>query len=181
MFKRLKGLRPSPAMIVAVVALVAALGGTAIAGGVLNKKKVNKIITNRAPGLDVNSAKKADDAAKLSGTAAGGFQRFCEPGAIKGTLVIQTSAATPAAFTNVTGFNCSLPGNTTSSVQIKRNGLGDYTVKFLNGAGGSGSAVISANNLATATQNLNAESDGTAGEFHVQTSAEPATWSLIAF
>jgi hypothetical protein len=32
--------RPSPAMIVAIVALIAALGGTAIAGGVLNKKKV---------------------------------------------------------------------------------------------------------------------------------------------
>jgi hypothetical protein len=54
--------RPSPAMVVAIVALIAALGGTAIAGGVLNKKKVNKIITNRAPGLSVASAKNADNA-----------------------------------------------------------------------------------------------------------------------
>jgi hypothetical protein len=54
-------------MVVAVAALIAALGGTAIAGGVLNKKKVNTIISNRAPGLDVKSAKKADDADKLGG------------------------------------------------------------------------------------------------------------------
>jgi hypothetical protein len=56
--------RPSPAMVVAIVALVVALAGTAIAGGVLNKKKVNKIITHRAPGLTVASAK---DAATLGG------------------------------------------------------------------------------------------------------------------
>jgi hypothetical protein len=54
--------RPSPAMIVAIVALIAALGGSAIAGGVLTKKKVNKIITNRAPGLSVAHAKTADSA-----------------------------------------------------------------------------------------------------------------------
>jgi hypothetical protein len=54
--------RPSPAMVIAIVALIAALGGTAVAGGVLNKKKVNKIITNRAPGLSVASAKSADNA-----------------------------------------------------------------------------------------------------------------------
>lgn len=54
--------RPSPSMVVAIVALIAALGGTAIAGGVLTKKKVNKIITNRAPGLSVASAKNADNA-----------------------------------------------------------------------------------------------------------------------
>jgi hypothetical protein len=56
--KRIVG-RPSPAMVIAIVALVAALGGTAIAGGVLNKKKVNTIITNRAPGLSVASATSA--------------------------------------------------------------------------------------------------------------------------
>jgi hypothetical protein len=58
--------RPSPAMVVAIVALIAALGGTAIAGGVLNKKKVKNIsnnqITQRASGLSVSSAKSADSA-----------------------------------------------------------------------------------------------------------------------
>lgn len=54
--------RPSPAMIVAMVALIAALAGTAFAGGFVTKKKVNKIITNRAPSLAVSSAKTADTA-----------------------------------------------------------------------------------------------------------------------
>jgi hypothetical protein len=58
--------RPSPAMVVAIVALIAALGGTAVAGGVLTKKKVNKIITNRAPGLSVASAKSAENASNAS-------------------------------------------------------------------------------------------------------------------
>jgi hypothetical protein len=61
--------RPSPAMGVAIVALIVALGGTAIAGGVLNKKKVNKIITNRAPGLSVSHAKTADSATSASNLA----------------------------------------------------------------------------------------------------------------
>jgi hypothetical protein len=69
--------RPSPAMVVAIVALIAALGGTAVAGGVLNKKKVNRIISNRAPGLSVANAvkaAKADDADKVSGLAASALQ-----------------------------------------------------------------------------------------------------------
>ncbi len=37
--KKVLRLRPSPAMIIAIIALVAALGGTAIAGGVLTTKK----------------------------------------------------------------------------------------------------------------------------------------------
>src|SRR6476646_1290704 len=59
------GRRPSPAMVVAILALIAALAGTAVAGGVLNKKKVNNIITNRAPALSVahaSTAGKADSA-----------------------------------------------------------------------------------------------------------------------
>jgi hypothetical protein len=58
--------RPSPAMVIAIVALIAALGGTAIAGGVINKKKAkniaNNVVTQRAPGLSVASAKNADNA-----------------------------------------------------------------------------------------------------------------------
>jgi hypothetical protein len=58
--------RPSPAMVVAVVALIAALGGTAFAGGFITKKKAknvaNNVVTQRAPGLSVASAKTADSA-----------------------------------------------------------------------------------------------------------------------
>src|SRR5512144_2486202 len=57
--------RPSPAIVIAIVALIAALGGTAIAGGALNKKKVKKItnnqITKREPGLSVANAKNLGD------------------------------------------------------------------------------------------------------------------------
>jgi hypothetical protein len=53
-------------MVVAIVALIAALGGTAIAGGFITKKKAKKIAANQvnklAPGLSVASAKHADNA-----------------------------------------------------------------------------------------------------------------------
>jgi hypothetical protein len=57
-FKR----RPSPAMVVAILALIAGIAGTAIAAVPVTKKTVNKIITNRAPGLSVSHAKTADTA-----------------------------------------------------------------------------------------------------------------------
>jgi hypothetical protein len=60
--------RPSPATVLAVAALLVALGGTAVAGGVLNKKKVNNIVTNRAPGLSVGNS------AKLGGQPPPAFQ-----------------------------------------------------------------------------------------------------------
>lgn len=67
--------RPSPAIVVAVVALVAALAGTAVAGpdagtSAINKKKVKKIVTKQikklAPDLSVASAENADQAANAS-------------------------------------------------------------------------------------------------------------------
>jgi archaellin len=62
--------RPSPAMIVAVVALIAALGGTAIGASFITKKKAKNVannqITKRAPGLSVASAKTADNLADQS-------------------------------------------------------------------------------------------------------------------
>jgi hypothetical protein len=70
---RLRQARPQPALVVAVVALVAALAGTAVASdpvattSAINKKKVKKIankqIDKRAPDLSVASAESADNAA----------------------------------------------------------------------------------------------------------------------
>jgi hypothetical protein len=58
--------RPSPAMIVACVALIAALGGTAVAAKTITGKKAKKIantqITKRQGKLNVKSAKTADSA-----------------------------------------------------------------------------------------------------------------------
>src|SRR5680860_1090998 len=78
--RRIKRAKPSPALLVAVVALVAALGGGAVASVAVtslnkeDKKQVKKIakkqgkkqakkqIDRKAPGLSVASAKTADSA-----------------------------------------------------------------------------------------------------------------------
>jgi hypothetical protein len=155
MLQKLKLARPSPAMIVAIVALIVALGGTAIAGGVLNKKKVNKIISNRAAGLSVASAKRADKATnadnaanadKLAGLLPSAFQGSCKAGAIKGTLVVDTSGFTSTTFQDKPGFNCFQPGNTATSVQLKHAAtVGVYIVRFVGNSGSdaTGSAVCS--------------------------------------
>jgi hypothetical protein len=74
MGRRIRDARPSPAIIVAALALVAALAGTAVAGpqatsSAINKKKVKKIakkqavtqINELAPGLSVANAANADN------------------------------------------------------------------------------------------------------------------------
>jgi hypothetical protein len=62
--------RPSPAMVVAIVALIAALGGTAVGAAFVSKKQAKKIAKNQvnklAPGLSVASAKTADTASNLA-------------------------------------------------------------------------------------------------------------------
>jgi hypothetical protein len=69
--------RPSPAMIIAVIALIMSLGGSAYALSKKDKKKVTSIadneITKKAPGLSVATAGKAGDADKLGGVPASGF------------------------------------------------------------------------------------------------------------
>jgi hypothetical protein len=81
MLQRLKK-HISPATVIAMLALIVALGGTAVAGGVLNKKKVNNIISNRASGLSVLKAKTADSAGSAgSATASNVFGAETSDGA----------------------------------------------------------------------------------------------------
>jgi hypothetical protein len=101
MLRRLK-LHISPAMVVAMLALIVALAGTAVAGGVLNKKKVNTIISNRAPGLSVLKAKTADsagtaDAAKASNVF--GAETNDSGGIVKATLPGTTASKVSNSFT----------------------------------------------------------------------------------
>jgi hypothetical protein len=74
--QKLSKFRPSPAMIVAMIALILALGGSAYALSKKDKKQVRNIadseITKKAPGLSVA---KAGDSDKLGGIAAAGFQQ----------------------------------------------------------------------------------------------------------
>jgi hypothetical protein len=143
----LRGLRPSPALIVAFLALFAATGGVGYAAlKGKDKAKVRGIadqeIAKQSRGLSVANAGNAD---KLGGTSASGYQRFCSGGAIKATAVVDTTGASNTNFTDVPGFNCFQPGNLTSSVQIERLAQGQYYIRFVGNSGpnASGSAVAS--------------------------------------
>jgi hypothetical protein len=71
--------RPSPAMIIAVIALIMSLGGSAYALSKKDKKQTRNIadseITKKAPGLSVANAGKAGDADKLGGVGPAGYQQ----------------------------------------------------------------------------------------------------------
>jgi hypothetical protein len=78
--------RTSPALIVAILALVAAVAGTAVAGpgavsSKITKKKVTKIadkeINQLASGLNVNSAKTADSAKSAANVLAAEVANGC--------------------------------------------------------------------------------------------------------
>ena len=79
---RIRDARPSPAIVVVALALLAALAGTAVAGpsattSAISKKKVKKIATKQinklAPGLSVASADTAANAGALGGKAPGAY------------------------------------------------------------------------------------------------------------
>jgi hypothetical protein len=73
--KRIFRKHPSPAMVVAIVALIVALTGTAVGAVFITKKQAKKIaknqanneISKRAPGLAVASANTANNADRLDG------------------------------------------------------------------------------------------------------------------
>ena len=84
---KIRSKRPSPAMIVALIALVVALTGTAVATtsklsgpeakqvGKIAGKTANKRISKRAPKLTVARAHVADNATSLGGVAASSYTR----------------------------------------------------------------------------------------------------------
>jgi hypothetical protein len=134
-------LLPSPALVIACVALFVAMGGAGYAAlKGKDKRKVRSIadqeITKQAAGLSVANA------AKLGDVPASGYQGFCKAGAIKATVVANTTGV-GGTFTNLPGFNCFRPGNTASSVQIERIAQGQYVVRFDGNTGpdASGSAI----------------------------------------
>jgi hypothetical protein len=143
-------LRPSPALVIACVALFVAMGGVGYAA--LNgkhKKKVRAIadqeISKQASGLSVANAAHAATADSVGGMSAADIQKFCSGGSIKATVVVNTTGASNTNFTDVPGFNCFQPGNLSSSVQLERLAQGQYLVRFVGNSGpnASGSAVAS--------------------------------------
>ena len=110
MRRLIRGLRPTPALVIACLSLFVAMGGVGYAA--LNgkdKKRVRSIadqeISKQARGLSVANADK------LSGTPAAGFQKSCSGGGIKATAVVSTPA--PATRTSR-----ACPGSTASSREI---------------------------------------------------------------
>ena len=137
-------LRPSPALIVAFVALFAAMGGIGYAAGKLKPNSVKAkniksgaVTTDKiadgavtTPKLAPNAvapyatnAVNAMNAAKLGGAAPG----ECQTGWLTASMVVDTAALTqdhPDAV--VPGFNCA--SKAADAIQIHREATGLYTV-----------------------------------------------------
>jgi hypothetical protein len=122
--KKLFG-RPSPAMVIAVVALIVALGGTAIAGGALNNKKVKNIsnnqITQRAPGLSVSHAKTADSATNAN-TVGGRTVQAAVVSANAGGATVVRGSATGAGRFGTGNYFVSFPTNILNCTYVATDG-----------------------------------------------------------
>jgi hypothetical protein len=135
--RRWSALRPTPALVVAFVALFAAMGGFGYAAVKIKQSSVKtKNIKNAAVTTDkiadgaVTTPKLAPDAiapnaARLGGVAPGG----CQTGWLKASLVVDTDVIPPDAGSAVVpGFDCA--SNAQDAVQIKRTDVGRYLVTF---------------------------------------------------
>ncbi len=169
--------RPSPAMVIAMVALLAALGGTAVGAKVLNKKKVKNIanneITKRAPGLSVASANRANSAATadkannvLSASVGGGctVNEATQPG-----TTATTASSTP-------------PASSACNVDFSRNVTACTYVATIGEAGGGESsrgfvttAETVGNPEAVFVRTTNLADTFAIRPFHLQWSAEGST------
>jgi hypothetical protein len=131
MLSRFRASRPSPAILVAVVALVAAVAGTAIADPVastsaINKKKVKKIATKQinklAPSLSVaeaETANTANNANTLDGLESGAFyQGNCPTGNrfVAGWCI--ESANLAAATASTASDDCIDEGKSLPSIEL---------------------------------------------------------------
>ena len=138
--RRWSALRPTPALVIAFVALFAAMGGFGYAaakvkqGSVKTKNIKNAAVTTdkiangavTTPKLSPDAvAPNAANAAKLGGVAPGG----CQTGWLKASLVVDTDVIPPDAGSAVVpGFDCA--SNAQDAVQIKRTDVGRYLVTF---------------------------------------------------
>ena len=163
--------RPSPAMIVAVVALSFALVGSAFAGTdalkqaitkakvkQIAKKQANKVLNSRESSLNVNSANTASNANNLGGVPAAQFQREADllyatvaPAGV-GAAVVAGRGVTGvvrnnAGFFNVT-FNRNITNCTGTATYGDPLGVGGgidpkfATVRGPGGAGGTDTAGV---------------------------------------
>jgi hypothetical protein len=151
--RRLFHSRPSPAMVVALIALFVALGGSgyaavqfkknSIPGKALKRNSVTgkqvresslgtvkraRNATSAANAANATNATSAANAAKLGGLERSDFvRRGCGPdtGQIKGIVTVTASPTFSSTFTEVAGYNCS--GKT---IDVRRLSMGRYEVRF---------------------------------------------------
>jgi hypothetical protein len=170
---RLRRLRPTPALVVAFVALFAAMGGFGYAasklkpnsvkaknikpGAVTTDKLANGAVTTPklapdAVAPNATNAANAANADKLGGVGPGG----CQTGWLKASAVIDTAPLTDAnPDMDVPGFNCASGAD--DAIHIHRDAVGRYTVTI---AGLDSGTVISG--IAGGVPNPNAVSAASA-------------------
>jgi hypothetical protein len=136
-----RSLRPTPALVVAFVALFAAMGGFGYAavkikpasvktknirdGAVTSNKLADGAVTTPKFAADAvaPNAAYANNAAQLGGVAPG----HCQVGWLKASAVIDTGPLTDAnPDMDVSGFDCA--SNAAGSIHIHRDAVGRYTV-----------------------------------------------------
>jgi hypothetical protein len=200
--------RPTPALVVAFVALFAAMGGI---GYSAVKMKANSVKTKNLRNAAVTTNKIADgavttpklapdavapnaanamyaanaanamnaaNAAKLGGVAPGG----CQTGWLSGSLAVDT---TPLNGTldepmAVPGFDCASKAG--DAVQIQREAIGQYTVTFAGNEPGIAVTSSADRNVVTAAQKL--DDGGFLVKTWLNTTGEfvdGQTFALIAF
>ena len=144
---RLRRFRPTPALVVAFVALFAAMGGIGYsavklkpnsvrannirAGAVTTDKIANGAVTTPKLAPDAvapyaTNAVNAMNAAKLGGVAPGG----CQQGWLRASATVDTAPlnGTIGEPIGVPGFNCANTAD--GAVQVQREAVGQYTVKL---------------------------------------------------
>lgn len=111
------------------------LGG--LVGADLRPESVgtSEVANDSLTGTDTleSSLAKVPNADKLDGIDSAGFQRKCETGAIRGSVVIDGSADFPSTYTNQSGFNCS-----GGAIKARRTGgeSSTYYVRFVGNPAG---------------------------------------------
>ena len=192
---KLMRLRPSPALVVAFIALFAAMGGLGYAATKLKPNSVKtKTIRNGAvtsgkladgsvtteklsPDAVARNAVNAMDAAKLGGAAPG----QCQLGWLKASMVVDTSTLTPEQPDAVVpAFDCA--SRAADAVTIHRTDVGRYTVTL---AGIGSGVAISSSTGANAVTAASKVEDGQVA-VRVWNNGDAAfvdgkTFSLIAF
>lgn len=183
------------------------LRADSLSGAQINEEGLGKVPSARAADLaetanrattakradsakEADTAKEANNANTLGGLTPAKYQRNCETGALKGSVIVNTNATSPDGWAVFAGNNC-------GSGQIMARhaaGAGEYFVKFEGGGpGGIDPPFPAAVSIATGTTAIAARVRSTNNPFDglpsflVQvvngggTGVDGATFTLLAF